>query len=244
MNSAFEFKQQCEKTDTSLRELKNKFSNKDNIKEESLDIIVQPDLNISDIYGDDGYSDSGSGEEVVETKRKYKQDSFTCVYCQKVLRTKKGLKIHQRRHTGEKLRTCHICQAKFTRTNHLIRHMKIHNKGSAEMKHICVECGMGFDKMHSLMKHKKEHTLDNKGDTKMDITEVDIKTEPMKEDDSDSSKNGFVQEENNKTVRKNKRFECKFCNKVMTTSIGLSIHMRRHTGHNLANCEVSTLFYY
>lgn len=243
LHSAFDFKQQCEKADSSLRELKNKLGNKNNIKEESLDIIVQPDLNISDIYGDDRYSDSASGDESVKTKQIYKDEAFTCVYCQKVLRTKKGLKIHQRRHTGEKLRSCHICQAKFTRTNHLVRHMKTHSKGVGEMKHICVECGMGFDRVHFLIKHKKEHNLEsNSQSIKMEDTEHDVKLEQAQLEDCDMSANGIVQGlEGASEVNNDNRFECKYCGKVLTTHMGLRIHIRRHTGRNLANCEVSIL---
>lgn len=242
LHSAFDFKQQCEKADSFLREQKIKLGNKNNIKEESLDIIIQPDLNISDIYDDDRYSDSGSGDEAVKTKQIYKDDAFMCIYCQKVLRTKKGLKIHQRRHTGEKLRSCHICQAKFTRTNHLVRHMKTHNKVGGEMKHICVECGMGFDRAHLLIKHKKEHKVEsNSQNIKMEVAENDIKTEQMQPENPDMSANGIVQGASE--VGDDSRFECKFCGKVLTTHMGLRIHMRRHTGRNLANCEVRILLF-
>lgn len=49
---------------------------------------------------------------------------YPCEFCDRVLASKKGLKIHQRRHTGEKLRKCEVCQAQFTRTNHLRRHLQ------------------------------------------------------------------------------------------------------------------------
>lgn len=196
LNLAFEFKEQCEKTDTTLRELTNQPIPKRNIKEESLDIVVQPDFNITDLYTDGGTDSDGTGSFKEATKSK---DSgiFTCSYCKKILRTKKGLKIHQRRHTGEKLRSCHLCQAKFTRTNHLRRHLETHNKVNQEGLHICIECGASFEKAFHLAKHRKVHKLGNSsikkesdieirisnGDYDDDLEKNDVNTDQQTNDD-------------------------------------------------------------
>uniref|UniRef100_A0A1Y1LA66 Protein krueppel n=1 Tax=Photinus pyralis TaxID=7054 RepID=A0A1Y1LA66_PHOPY len=162
LDCAFEFKQQCQKTDVKLRGLTNQGSPNRCVKEESLDIVVQPDLGDSFI---DRSVDSDCSE-APNPKLHPMHDLFTCSYCQKVLRTKKGLKIHQRRHTGEKMRSCHLCQAKFTRTNHLRRHLETHNKSNKSSSHVCVECGAAFSKAIQLSKHKKEHQVNSNDNEK------------------------------------------------------------------------------
>ncbi|XP_001809587.2 zinc finger protein ZFP2 [Tribolium castaneum] len=236
LNLAYEFKQQCQKSDTTLRELTNQSDSV--IKEETCDIVVQPDFNIPELYNDTDSEDDDS-----------KPKSFTCPFCQKVLRTKKGLRIHQRRHTGDKLRSCHLCNAQFTRTHHLIRHMKTHVKGG-DTGHVCGECGMSFMKLSHLLSHKKTHkgdksdegesgqqstAADNNSDCDNDIT-LEI-NEDEDDDDDDALEEYFKPK--TKTSKKDKgTYECKFCFKIMTTFVGLKIHMRRHTGSDLAKCKL------
>ncbi|KAF5288591.1 hypothetical protein FQA39_LY15370 [Lamprigera yunnana] len=158
LDSAFEFKQQCQKTDLALRELIHKRIPKKSIKEESLDLDPQ---DLSDRFHDQEVTESlGDSDRSEMTNQSKDTLLFPCCYCQKVLRTKKGLKIHQRRHTGEKLRSCHLCHAKFTRTHHLKRHIATHNKHNSGSNHICVECGATFTNAMYLINHQKEHTLD------------------------------------------------------------------------------------
>lgn len=107
LDVAFVFKQQCERTDLTLRKLKDKLASKENIKEESMDIVVQPDM---DMY-DNNYLDESSEEDDNKPELKLTEEEgvFKCIYCQKELRTKKGLKIHERRHTGKKLIQTSFC---------------------------------------------------------------------------------------------------------------------------------------
>lgn len=233
LNSAFEFKQQCENTDVALRELKDKLTCNNSVKEESLDIVVQPDL---EIYGDanDQYYDSDSDDDKPLKARA--SDSYTCTYCHKELRTKKGLKIHQRKHTGENLHICQVCNTKFTKRNHLARHMKVHGKKD-ETKYACDQCDEKFCSNYLLTKHKNEHAEELKGENS---------DEKMEDSETVGESNGV--EENLDEQLKLKAcfnpesglYECGFCKKLLSTLLGLRIHMRRHTGDNLAKCEVST----
>ena len=243
LNLAYEFKQQCQKSDSTLRELTNQSDSV--IKEESCDIVVQPDFNIPELYND---SDSDEDDD----KRK---SSFTCPFCQKVLRTKKGLRIHQRRHTGDKLRSCHMCNAQFTRTHHLIRHMKTHVKSDAG--HVCAECGRSFMKLSHLLSHKKTHKSDEKSDegengqqsasaeiqSDGDNEEVTLEIHDEDDEDEDEEEDDVLEEYFKPKARPTKKdkvtYECKYCYKIMTTFVGLKIHMRRHTGSDLAKCKVS-----
>lgn len=190
-----------------LRELTNQPIPKRSIKQESLDIIVQPDMNIPEFYNEDAGGDSDSSETTSRKQTRSSKDSnmFTCTYCQKVLRTKKGLKIHQRRHTGEKLRSCHICQAKFTRTNHLRRHLETHNKANQDSSaHVCGECGASFTRAYHLLKHKREHKLVT---IKKESFNEDIEDPNNIEDEIDNVDNNDDDLGNESTVEENNKDE-------------------------------------
>ncbi|KAF5269165.1 hypothetical protein FQR65_LT02465 [Abscondita terminalis] len=187
LDSAFEFKMQCQKADTALRQLTNQQGQKGPIKQESFDIIIKPDLSHT-------YNDQGGDSESSETQSNVKStasNTFTCTYCQKILRTKKGLKIHERRHTGEKLRSCHLCQAKFTRTNHLRRHIETHNKSNLNTtSYICIECGATFTKACYLINHKREHQVPRDDFKKETEAEFDSAQNGGELDYESGSKNG------------------------------------------------------
>lgn len=237
LNSAFEFKQQCENADHTLRELKNRHissssSSSSSKDEESMDIVVQPDFEMYE-NNDQYYGDSDSDDDK-PLKNRSDLNLFTCTYCQKQLRTKKGLKIHQRKHTGEKLHTCQVCQSNFTKRNHLMRHMKVHSKKD-NVKYVCSLCDKTFCSSYLLEKHRSEHTenLQNKNNEEK-LDDVENMAESLNElGTSELSKECYKTE--------NGMYECNVCKKTLNTSLGLRIHMRRHTGNNLARCQVRIL---
>uniref|UniRef100_A0A1Y1L696 Protein krueppel n=2 Tax=Photinus pyralis TaxID=7054 RepID=A0A1Y1L696_PHOPY len=234
LDCAFEFKQQCQKTDVKLRGLTNQGSPNRCVKEESLDIVVQPDLGDSFI---DRSVDSDCSE-APNPKLHPMHDLFTCSYCQKVLRTKKGLKIHQRRHTGEKMRSCHLCQAKFTRTNHLRRHLETHNKSNKSSSHVCVECGAAFSKAIQLSKHKKEHQV-NSNDNEKEECES-----PNADDAEDANWTGWQTTEDNTETERSKHseklmekkvMECEFCDRKFKYKKSFIHHLQMEHGMTDAN---------
>ncbi|KAJ8970867.1 hypothetical protein NQ314_000992 [Rhamnusium bicolor] len=104
LSVAYEFRQQCQKTDSALRELTSSES-KDNITKQE-DIIVQPDV-AEDMF--DEVDDLPLIKRGVKRKRgrprgspNKKNRDFACTVCHKILHTKKGLRVHLRMHTGEK----------------------------------------------------------------------------------------------------------------------------------------------
>lgn len=257
LNTAYTFKQQCERTDAALREYT---SQPNEIKEESLDIVVKPDLENFDVFEDDNrFSDSASAHSnystTVRKKKKVKslskQKNRQCRYCDKILTTKEGLKLHERKHTGEKLKQCPICNATFAKTNHLVRHMSSHNKPPDEYKHTCQDCGMGFMRAHHLVKHKQECTSEKEKEdntaasSSANLTEdtlplADVKTEI--EDQEEVEALPEIPKLRLKKEPEDKLHPCKVCNKILTTAAGLRIHMRRHTGDNLSTCYVKSYF--
>lgn len=216
--------------------------------------------------------------------KKSEVQELSCTYCNKILHTKKGLKVHLRTHTGEKMRQCLFCDAKYARTNHLVRHIALHDKPG--IRHPCEHCDKTFEAAADLFKHSREHDVSiTKMETdeikieieKFEKDETDIKTEEMdtgednqqqnhveaptdaNEDDlddfavvndftfsdiDDNSGDEFANKDSKKENVINKAgekalFECKQCPKVLTTYMGLKVHMRRHTGYDLVNCNVS-----
>ncbi|XP_060518898.1 zinc finger protein 84-like isoform X2 [Cylas formicarius] len=143
LSSAFEFKQQCEKSDTALREVTQK-----NEHHQKIDIIVQ-----QAVYNDDE-------DDVPLLRRKRgrplkSEMSLQCKYCLRVMQSKKALETHLRHHAGDGMRYCPICPLKYSRTNHLVRHMKKHDKEG--LKHQCPFCSEKFAITGELFKHKQSH---------------------------------------------------------------------------------------
>jgi hypothetical protein len=132
--------------------------------------------------------------------------------------------------------------------------MKTHVKTDAG--HLCAECGMSFMKLSNLLSHKKMHKSDSgeksdDGENGQQSTAADnnsdcdneITLEINEDDDDDEDEEDALDEyfkPKTKSSKKDKgTYECKYCFKIMTTFVGLKIHMRRHTGSDLAKCKVS-----
>ncbi|KAJ8960778.1 hypothetical protein NQ318_020072 [Aromia moschata] len=97
--NAYKFRLQCQKSNSTLRVLSNAES-KDNITKEE-NILVQPD----DIC--EGEDERPLSERVlVQGIPKKNNSGFSCNFCHKVLRTKRGLQGHLRVHAGEKTSQC------------------------------------------------------------------------------------------------------------------------------------------
>lgn len=191
---------------------------------------MQPDFEMYE--NNDQYYNTDSEDEK-PLKSRCDLNSFTCTYCQKQLRTKKGLKIHQRKHTGEKLHACHVCQMKFTKRNHLVRHMQVHAK-EENVQHVCDICDKTFCSIYLLEKHKSEHTEQSGED----------KAEKSDETETVGDNSDGVEKENEQIKEcyksENGTYECTICKKSLSTDVGMRIHMRRHTGNNLSKCQVNT----
>ncbi|CAG9865144.1 unnamed protein product [Phyllotreta striolata] len=298
LKSAYEFRRLCQKTDTTLRDLTQ--DTKKNVRQEE-DIIVQPDVH-DDVFDDeDNVPLLERGKKKRGRPRKKPTDNLTCTFCHKVLQTQKGLRVHlrsvtttthysiklhsfRRSHTGEKLKYCLFCDAKYTRTNHLIRHISTHDKPG--LKHPCESCDKTFESASELYRHSGDHS--DLVDDEDIVKEHDIKGEPdreikreadepmlvghqmvdktdeaneqggsdlddvfndfpMSNDDSDEDFSMSLDEEDKKRSSKRREraeekdkalYQCKECTKVMTTYIGLKIHMRKHTGADLSTCHL------
>lgn len=105
---------------------------------------------------------------------KDEEGKFVCKICNKKLVDKKGLTLHHRLHSGENLKRCHICNRGklfvfsnplkvksqkinlikfqgFIKTDHLKRHLRIHEKSL-----YCEQCGLNFTSRPEYKNHLKE----------------------------------------------------------------------------------------
>ncbi|XP_018333380.1 zinc finger protein 678 isoform X2 [Agrilus planipennis] len=220
LQTAFTFKKQCEKSDVTFRALSPETLAKVVIKQECLDnldnIVVQPDINNDcTTYDDNNFSDSSCRTEKKVAKRDSKQDKndLMCNYCYKVLRTKKGLKIHIRRHT--------------------VRHMRVHNS-EENQKYICVECGAEFAKSYQLSKHKKEHMTAKNQEEFDDEDEQNMSNNIYSDHESDEAVKVTMKKERRRArleqLKTKKIMECEFCDRKFKYRKSFTHHIQLEHG--------------
>ncbi|XP_001948243.2 zinc finger and BTB domain-containing protein 18 isoform X1 [Acyrthosiphon pisum] len=84
--------------------------------------------------------------------------SFACPFCGKCVRSKENLKLHVRKHTGERPFACLFCGRAFGGKSDLTRHLRIH---TGERPYHCEMCGKCFARADYLSKHLTTHIHNN-----------------------------------------------------------------------------------
>ncbi|KAM9785177.1 uncharacterized protein ACBT44_022077 [Syngnathus typhle] len=80
---------------------------------------------------------------------------FQCLFCGKVFNYLSSLKVHVRRHSGEKPFSCTVCGKRFAQKTYLKLHQRVH---SGEKPYSCPNCGRSFSQKSSLNIHLRTHT--------------------------------------------------------------------------------------
>ncbi|XP_078728990.1 uncharacterized protein LOC144944584 isoform X3 [Lampetra fluviatilis] len=116
-------------------------------------------------------------EESLENESKYRAytqyrtidvaggKEFQCEQCEESFPHLHMMRVHLRKHTGEKLYTCEYCGKEFIISNNLARHRRTH---TGEKPFVCDVCGKKFCISYSLIRHKRTHEQGGGGEPELE----------------------------------------------------------------------------
>ena len=158
---------------------------------------------------------------------------LTCPECKKTFHSKKGLKVHMLKHTGEKLYECQECEKKYyslqaVRAHQLANHLKPEPDAEKDVGNVkeeekfsCVFCVSEFDTQEQLDEHVRSHDIDR----------------PYT---CHQCKKGFklrTHRDEHEQIHKNLQFQCEICGRQYRSKKGLMCHIRMHSRETPYECS-------
>ena len=188
--------------------------------------VSESDVNQSDNEGHEtstGEPDGGSQQRkkpsrtLVTRKDTVLTNRPVCEVCNKSFVNHRVLKIHRRRHTGERPYVCTLCDGRFAQMNTLVGHMATHDQA----QHVCEVCGRVYSQLRVLKNHMKYHTgeRERKRQNLFSEYKVNVNLSPG-------------------TAKPKTMFQCDICLKLFTTGNQLAVHRRIHTGERPYVCKI------
>uniref|UniRef100_A0A2C9KDV1 C2H2-type domain-containing protein n=1 Tax=Biomphalaria glabrata TaxID=6526 RepID=A0A2C9KDV1_BIOGL len=154
-----------------------------------------------------------------ENRHQPKGKPFTCDRCDKNWSTYLSLKLHYRKHTGEKRFKCSECGKRFRHPYALREHNTEHFQDS-NMKYLCIMCGKSFHDRTNLENHMAHHVMDR--------VSCNI---------CGKSFASFRNLDSHMKIHSNDRpYRCKICPKAFVSIYNLKVHETIHTGEKNYSC--------
>ncbi|KAK3871014.1 hypothetical protein Pcinc_023810 [Petrolisthes cinctipes] len=151
--------------------------------------------------------------EDLETRQNSK--SFCCCHCSYTTDNKAHMRIHMRRHTGEKPYQCPTCHKKFSRAHDRSRHVLIH---TGETPFMCPHCSLRFNQKCN-MRHPPQ---------------VKVKLRCR----DDKRREGQTKAEPGSPDPLDKLLSCCHCSFNTTSTLLLGLHMHTHKGGKPYHCPI------
>lgn len=159
-------------------------------------------------------------ERVPRQAVRHRNRTYSCFDCGKVFASLQYLKVHSRRHTGEKPYSCSQCDKTFSQVSNLVSHRRIH---TGDKSFSCRVCDKAFTQMGNLVTHIRIHT----GEKPYPCSQCD---------------KAFPQLANLLAHRRihtgEKPYPCDVCGKRFAQSGGLTAHSRTHSKNRSYSCHI------
>ena len=159
-----------------------------------------------------------TGLKKLETKVSPKK--FSCDHCNKTFAKRLKLKIHKRKHTGEKLYSCDFCDYKCKTSGNLKQHKQ--NKHTNDKPYRCELCDYKCKTKGQL----KNHSQNNHTGEKFSCSKC-----------SKSFASKYNLKYHDRVHSEKKPFSCQHCEKTFRRASHLKTHEKLHTGDKPFSCS-------